>query len=188
MISDAAQVLGRRKSASAIPLLSRLSAHTDDNVAVAAIEALGRIGGTTAIEPLVAAVRTRNFFRTFPAIEVLGNSGDPRVIAPLAELLSEPVYAVEAASALGRTAQVAAVAPLARLLAESSTSIVRAAVRALLELRDRYATRFVDITPLILAFRETLSMQTPATHLLKAIDQAAGQDGAAFACVLGWVK
>lgn len=188
VISDAAQVLGRRKSASAIPLLSKLSAHTDDNVAVAAIEALGRIGGTTAIEPLIAAVRTRNFFRTFPAIEVLGNSGDPRVIAPLAELLALPVYATEAASALGHTAQIAAVAPLARLLAEPSFPIVSAAVRALLELRDRYATRFVDITPLVLAFRETLSADAAATELLTAIDQAAGEDAAAFACVLGWVK
>jgi HEAT repeat protein len=188
VISDAAQVLGRRKSVRAIPFLSELTSHPDDNVAVAAIEALGRIGGTTAIEPLVAAVRTRNFFRTFPAIEVLGNSGDPRVIAPLAELLSEPVYAAEAASALGRTAQLAAVAPLASVLTDPSFAAVGAAVRALSELRDRYTTRFGDATPLVHAFRERTSADAVATRLLAALDQAPSEEKAAFACVLGWVK
>jgi HEAT repeat protein len=188
VISDAVQVLGRRKSVTAIPLLSRLSAHVDDNVAVAAIEALGRIGGATAIDPLIAAVHTRNFFRTFPAIEVLGNSGDPRVIAPLAELLSEPVYAAEATTALGRTAQLSAVAPLAGLLADPSFAVVGAAVRALFELRDRYAARFSDVTPLVHAFRERISADAAATRLLAAIDQATPDEKVAFACVLGWVK
>lgn len=135
VICDFVQVLGRRKSASAVPALARLSANEDDNVAVAAIEALGRIGGATAIEPLIAAVRTRNFFRAFPAIEVLGNSGDPRVIAPLAELLADPVYAGEATTALGRSGQVAAVAPLASILLDSSKEEIGPAIGALFDLQ-----------------------------------------------------
>jgi HEAT repeat protein len=185
VICDAVQVLGRRKSSGAIPLLARLSSHEDDNVAVAAIEALGRIGGATAIEPLVAAVRTRSFFRTFPAIEVLGSSGDPRVIAPLAELLSEPIYAAEAAAALGRTAQLAAVAPLAGLLVDPSA--VAPTVRALTELRDRYAGRFVDVAPLVHAFRRSVVVDDVVLRLLAAIDTASPDDAAAFACVLGWL-
>jgi HEAT repeat protein len=187
VICDAAQILGRRKGGRGIPLLAKLSVNPDDNVAVAAIEALGRIGGTTAIEPLISAVRTRNFFRTFPAIEVLGNSGDPRVIAPLAELLLDPIYAAEAASALGRTAQIAAVAPLAGLLFDPAP-VVGPAVRALAELRDRYAARFVDVSPLIHAFRERIPPEMAATQLLAAIERSAPQEIVAFACVLGWVK
>ncbi len=187
VICDAAQVLGRRKSSGAVPLLAKLSGHADDNVAVAAVEALGRIGGATAIEPLIAAVRTRSFFRTFPAIEVLGSSGDPRVVAPLTELLAEPIYAAEAATALGRTAQLAAVAPLAGLLGGPATSPVVPAVRALADLRDRYAARFVDVAPLLEAFRSHVSPDVAATRLLGAIDGASPDDHMAFACVLGWL-
>jgi HEAT repeat protein len=187
VICDAVQVLGRRKSSGAVPLLAKLSAHADDNVAVAAVEALGRVGGATAIEPLIGAVRTRNFFRTFPAIEVLGSSGDPRAIAPLADLLSEPIYAAEAAAALGRTAQLAAVAPLAALLAASGSSLVPQTVRALAELRDRYAARFVDVAPLVDAFRKSVSAEAATTRLLPAMDAASAEDQIAFACVLGWL-
>src|SRR5690606_14268682 len=41
---DAAQILGRRRSRAAVPTLARWVAHEDDNVSVAAMEALGRIG------------------------------------------------------------------------------------------------------------------------------------------------
>ena len=48
----------------------------DDNVALAAIEALGRIGDDAALTPLIAAVEARNFCSmSFPAIDVLGRTG-----------------------------------------------------------------------------------------------------------------
>jgi HEAT repeat protein len=188
VVCDAVQVLGRRKSGSAIPALAKLAAHSDDNVAVAAMEALGRIGGSTAIEPLVIAVRTRNFFRAFPAIDVLGNSGDPRVIAPLAELLSDPVYADEATAALGRSGQVAAVSPLADALSASSPLSVGGIARALLELRNRYAAHFVDVTPILCAFRDKVSSGVAATRILAAIDNASVDERVACACILGWIS
>ena len=188
VICDFVQILGRRKSASAVPVLAKLSAHEDDNVAVAAIEALGRIGGATAIEPLIAAVRTRNFFRAFPAIEVLGTSGDPRVITPLAELLADPIYAGEATAALGRSGQVAAVAPLTSIVADSSNEEICAAVGALFEVHNRYAARFVDAAPVARSFRESISADAAASRLLVAIEKAPPEDQRAFACVLGWVE
>lgn len=188
IICDVVQVLGRRKSAAAVALLAKLSAHEDDNVAVAAIEALGRIGGATAIEPLIAAVRTRNFFRAFPAIEVLGSSGDPRVIAPLAELLSDPTYVGEATAALGRSGQVAAVSSLATILADLSNPEVGSAVAALFDLHNRHAARFVDVAPVVRSFREAISGDVAASRLLGAIDNASQEDQPAFACVLGWVE
>ena len=46
VICDAVQVLGRRRAVRSVPLLTRLAEHENENVAMAAIEALGRIGGT----------------------------------------------------------------------------------------------------------------------------------------------
>src|SRR5690606_13341610 len=80
VVADAAQILGRRRSSAEVPTLVRLLGHADDNVAVAAIEALGRIGGRAAIDSLIGAASSGNFFRVFPAIDVLGRSGDPRAV------------------------------------------------------------------------------------------------------------
>src|SRR5204863_6462682 len=120
----------------------RLMAHKDDNVAVAAIEALGRIGGRGAIEALVAAAKSGNFFRTFPAIDVLGRSGDPRAVEPLTALLDDPHCVLEAARALGRSGDRRAVAPLLGLLSRPGDVEVRVAVVALAELQARYLQRY----------------------------------------------
>ena len=45
---------------------------------------------TRAVDALVSCVEGNNFFRTFPAIDVLGRSGDPRAIAPLVAPAQEP--------------------------------------------------------------------------------------------------
>ena len=116
VVADAAQILGRRRAVEAAPALGRLIDHADDNVAVAAIEALGAIGGNAAVEALIRAVARKRFFRTFPALQVLPRTGDPRAVAPLAALLGDETYQLEAARALGRTGSVLAVAPLASLL------------------------------------------------------------------------
>jgi HEAT repeat protein len=73
-VADAAIILGRRREPAAVPVLVGLIEHADDNVAVAAIEALGRIGGRTAVDALIKVVATRRFFRVFPAMDVLGRS------------------------------------------------------------------------------------------------------------------
>ncbi|AKT36209.1 HEAT repeat domain-containing protein [Chondromyces crocatus] len=134
---DAAQVLGRRKSMRALPSLAERVRDPDDNVAVAAIEALGRIGGAVAIEPLLAALDSGNFFRVFPAMDVLGRTGDPRAVGALVALLDEPLYRQEAARALGRTGDPAALPPLVALLGRSGDTLLRVAATALVELHDR---------------------------------------------------
>src|SRR4029079_13890471 len=48
VVADAAAILGRRRAQMALPTLIRLLKHADDNVAVSAVEALGRIGGRAA--------------------------------------------------------------------------------------------------------------------------------------------
>jgi HEAT repeat protein len=117
--------------------------HKNDNVAVGAIEALGRIGGKAAIEALIESTESGNFFRTFPAIDVLGRSGDPRVVEPLSKLLNNPNYLTEAARALGRSSEKSALKPLLTLLQSSSDSIIRVAATSISELRDRFEEKTV---------------------------------------------
>jgi HEAT repeat protein len=189
VLADIAQILGRRRTVSALPTLIFLSRHRDDNVAVSAIEALGRIGGRAAVDSLVDAVQSGNFFRAFPAIDVLGRSGDPRAAAPLTALLEQPQYVAEAARALGRTGDVAAVAPLMRLVARSSSAGVRLAAVALTELHHRHNERFgvgdgvqADIAR---AGREPTGV---VRQLLRALAEADPSEQAAICFLLGVLR
>jgi len=135
--ADAAQILGRRAAAEAAPALAELLEHPDDNLAVAAIEALGAIGGARAIDALIDVLGRRNFFRTFPALQVLARADDPRVVAPLASLLDDDSYRLEAARALGRTGHAQAIRPLSSLLSRAGDAIVRLVALALSDLVAR---------------------------------------------------
>jgi len=140
VVADGAHILGRRRAVEAAPALGALIEHADDNVAVAAIEALGAIGGSAAVEPLIGAITRKSFFRTFPALQVLPKTGDPRAIAPLTELLGDETYRIEAARALGRTGSVLAIAPLAALLGGGGgDAVVRLVALALADLIARAA-------------------------------------------------
>ncbi len=188
VICDAAQILGRRKSTRSIAALAHLTEHPDDNVAVAAIEALGRIGSPGGLDALVAAVLTRNFFRAFPAIDVLGNTCDPRAVGPLCDLLTDPLYAAPAAAALGRTGQLSAVGPLTDLLIASDGALVGPAAMALTALMDRYEANFDEAAPVRRAFRERLSAPVAASRMSEALERAAPNEKVALCRVLGWVQ
>ena len=146
VLADVAQILGRRRSHRGVRTLIELAKNADDNVAVIAIEALGRIGGRTAVEALIASTKSGNFFRTFAAIDVLGRSEDPRVVVPLEALLVNPIYAPEAARALARTGEKSAVRPLMNLLNAAGDPTVRLAALSLWELRTRFADKTGGIT------------------------------------------
>ncbi|HEY1955061.1 MAG TPA: HEAT repeat domain-containing protein [Polyangiaceae bacterium] len=187
VLCDAAQIFGRRKSHGAVAALSRWVHHADDNVAVAAVEALGRIGGPEVLEPLLAAARSGNFFRAFPAVAFLGQSGDRRVVETLRELLSEPYYVTEAAMALGRSGHLAAVEPLARLLSHPSDVVVRTAAQALLDLRRHHAERFGHSDAVLTAFRQALEPNAPV-RAAASLANASSADRVALACALGWMR
>ena len=186
VICDVAQILGRRGSRASVPMLSRLAAHPDDNVAVAAIEALGRIGGPTTVEPLLAAVTSGNFFRTFPAIAALGQSGDPRAAAPLAALLGDTKYVTEAANAIARTGQLSTVEPLARVLVHDDPVHTISAANALVETVRRHADRSGGCEATVAAFRAA-APERARDRLSAVLDGASPLDRIAVACVLGWL-
>jgi len=182
--ADAAQILGRRHASEAEPMLERAISHGNDNVAVAAIEALGAIGGRGAIDELIAVMRDRNFFRTFPALQVLAKSGDPRAVGPLASLLEDEVYRLEAVRALGRTGSAQAITPLASLLPRGDETLVRLVALALADLVSRAEwngsveqvvdTLRASISPSLARFAGALPASDPAER-------------GALALVLGWI-
>jgi HEAT repeat protein len=187
VVCDAVNVLGRRRSREALPLFDELSKHGDDNVAVAAIEALGRIGGPETVDALVSAVESRHFFRRFPAIDALGRTGDFRAVEPLTALLGDPLYAPEAARGLGHTGSEAAVAPLARLLSSPSDALVRTAAVALAELRERYEARFGDTPTIARALPEAISPAKASARIIASLPGVAPSELVAIARVLAWL-
>jgi HEAT repeat protein len=187
VLADVVQILGRRRARIGLPAVVTLTRHPDDNVAVAAIEALGRIGGRAAVDSLVDAVQSRKFFRTFPAIDLLGRSGDPRAVAPLTTLLGEPPYAAEAARALGRTGDLAAVVPLLGLLARAGGAAIRVAALALDDLCQRQRERLGSGK----AVREAIYRsggQATVRQLILALDGADPLEQAAICFVLGALR
>lgn len=195
VVADAAQILGRRRSTVAADALGRLIDHPDDNVALSGIEALGRLGGAASVESLVRAALSDNFFRTFAAIGVLGSLGDPRAIGPLAGLLKDSRYAVEAARALGQSGDRGAVGPLATLLAQPDEGLVQVAVGALADLMERHQLRFGPSAQLEQAVRELvgrfakrlielLAAQSPVSPVRSANPLTASEQ-AALCAVLG---
>jgi HEAT repeat protein len=185
LVCDVAQILGRRKSQNAIPFLTEWCRHADDNIAVAAIEALGRVGGNAATTALISAVESGNFFRVFPAISVLGRTGDARAVAPLTARLAEVHYVAEAAAALGRTGQIAAAVPLTKLLAGDADTI-RTAARGLLDLHRRYFERTGDPEAVPRAVLSSIGRKA-ATSLEGALEGGTVEDTVALASVLGWM-
>jgi HEAT repeat protein len=182
--ADAAHILGRRHATEAVPMLARTVAHVDDNVAVAAIEALGAIGAAGAIDELIAIMRDRNFFRTFPALQVLAKSGDARAVAPLASLLDDDVYRLEAVRALGRTGSTQAIAPLTSMLPRGGEAIVRLVALALADLVTR-AEWIGSIDQVVETMR---AISTPSLARFAAALRAADPaERAALALLLGRV-
>jgi HEAT repeat protein len=186
VVCDGLQVLGRRRASGAMPELAHLVHSENDNVALAALEAVGRIGDPPAVDLLIEAVESRSFFRAFPAIDLLGRTGDPRAVRPLMALLRNPHYAIEAARALGRTGQPAAVAPLANLLTKQSDADVRIGALSLVEIHDRYVERFGSGGVVADTLR-SIDTAAASRRLTRAIVDADSSERAAICRVLGWI-
>jgi len=186
LLCDVAHVLGRRKASRALPVLVSLTEHHDDNVAVAAVEALGRIGGEISVEALVALAQSGRFFRVFPTIDVLGKSGDPRAVPALLALVANPLYTTEVARALGETGDARAIPALARLAASARVDEVRAAARAVSELQAHRRERFGASDEVVISFEHAAPASAGAA-LVAALAGAELDERRAIAEVLGWL-
>ncbi|MEO6953858.1 MAG: HEAT repeat domain-containing protein [Polyangia bacterium] len=138
VLCDAAQILGRRRCLAAVPTLEGLTTHADDNVAVAAVEALARIGHGAGLDAFVALTHQASFFRVFPAIEALGKIPGSAASGTLTALLASPLYALEATRALANAGEPGATGALATHLRDEDRTVARAAAVALCRLRVRF--------------------------------------------------
>lgn len=126
---QAALVLGQQRNKAAVPELIKVAgdAAEDNNVRAHAIEALGNIRASDAVEPLLAIANTRDFFLAFSALmalKIIGTSGISEDIVPL---LGDAYLREIAADTLGSLGDRSAVEPIVRLLNTGELTPVTAA-------------------------------------------------------------
>ena len=85
-------------------LVKALGSEKDHDAREAAAEALGEIGDSRVVEPLVAALGDTDDDVREAAAEALGKIGDPRAVDPLTAALNDPDHDVrkEAEKALAK--------------------------------------------------------------------------------------
>ncbi|MES2642635.1 MAG: HEAT repeat domain-containing protein [Myxococcota bacterium] len=189
VLCDIAQVLGRRRSAAAVGTLVAWVAHEDDNVAIAAMEALGRIGGGAGVDALAGAAGSGNVFRTFGAVEVLARCQDPQALAPLVELLRDPLAGGEATRALGRRGLADAVPALTQLLDSHAGARVRSAATALVAIASRFVRQFGTADAIAREVRAAIADPgSTAGELARAAAEGDSEERVAIARVLGWLQ
>ena len=134
----AALALGELRADSAVEaLVQRALDDEDQNVRFHAIEALGRIAAPEAVEPLTRIAQSGDFFLSFPAIDALANTDDPRVVPSLRSLLHNDLLCPAVVDTLGVLGDEDCVAPLVELLNSGRGEPARVAA-ALEQIKERY--------------------------------------------------
>lgn len=185
-LCDAIQVAGRRHDRGSVPRLIELTEHVDDNVVLAAIEALGRIGGSEASARLLALAGDSNFFRAFPAIQVLGLAREARAVPLLRTLLLRPLYATEAARALGRIGNGPAAEALVDALDAASDSSLRALAAGLVAIQHA-AEASPNADSVVSRAVRRRGMPSLRSKVMRALAFADGDEAVALGRLLIWL-
>lgn len=188
VICDGLQVVGRRRMVVASRQVMKLTEHEDDNVAVASIEALGQLGGAEAVSCLLSVVKNGAFFRSFPAIDVLGRLGDTRAVEPLIALLGDALRGPEAARALGRLGDETAIPSLLRLLSAPQVATNRIAAVALADLHERSLRRYGTPVAFERALAPDVDHAAIAVRLERALRGADAAEQRAVGTLLGFLS
>lgn len=158
-----------------VPGLLRALKHSDEEIAASAADALGRIGDSSAVAPLVAIIMDRNAPTRIGAARSLGRLRDFRAVEPLIALLKDQdkLLRMAAAEALGSIGNPRAVKPLIEALADMevvwpSTPVRLSAVEALTRIGD---TRAVE------PFIRQLRTPDPGKSVHRAVIRALGAMG-----------
>lgn len=129
--------------------------------------ALGAMGGTDAVEPLIAALGDDHASVRLAATEALGKIGAPGSVEPLIGALGSRAVEIRkaAADSLGRIGDSRALDPLVACLIDASWSVRRAAAEALGRIGDPRAAE-----PLKVAFKDSDSnVRSAAAEALGAL-------------------
>jgi HEAT repeat protein len=105
-------------------LIEALGYQDDQNVRLAAASALGRIGDTRAVKPLISALEDQLRVREV-AIIALGEIGDKRAVDNLIAILDDSDWEIRSAiaKALGKIGDPRATKPLINLLRDKSENV-----------------------------------------------------------------
>jgi HEAT repeat protein len=105
-------------------LIEALNYEDDHNIRLAAASALGRIGDSQAVDPLIESLDDRQEVKEV-AVLSLGEIGDSRAVDPLIEELDEDDWEIcsSAAKALGKIGDPRAIPPLINLLDKTNKNI-----------------------------------------------------------------
>ena len=130
------QVLARKKDVQG--LIKVLKKEEDENVRVDAIAALGMIGDSRTIEPLINALKDYNKLVRHKAANILKGKTDPRIIEPFIDALKDKDQYVrnEAIEGLGRIGDVRVVMPL---INDRSWPAEKALKEAIGKIKDKQA-------------------------------------------------
>ena len=113
-------------------LIEALNYPDDHNIRLAAASALGKVGDSRAVDPLITALDDQQGVNEVAAL-ALGEIGDPRAVEPLTETLENESWEIRssAAKALGKIGDERAVEPLTKLLEDRNENVRWHTVQAL---------------------------------------------------------
>ena len=180
----AAVMLGSMKDPRTLqPLIDALK-DADINVRHAAATSLGQVGAREAVLPLVDVLRAEPWLQ-YPAINALGEIGDPRAAAALLELLDDELLRGPVMEALGRLAGREALPRLVPHLYDADPTLRNMAIQAVVAIEQRATAGGESLDPEVQA---ALRREDLVDHLLATLGDDDPQNRRTSAITLGWLK
>jgi len=131
-------ILGEIASRKAIPFLLRAINDADENVRLASVEALGKVGGQEVFEKLVdLASKSQDMTLRFSALHILGRLGKPLPQELVESLLKERMFRRAVFEVLGESSSSAGVDWLIEGISDTAKSARQAAIRALANVYEK---------------------------------------------------
>ena len=183
--SYSALALGERGDASAIPGLLFALHDVDRNVQVQAIESLGKLRASAAVDVLAEYAVSQDFVLAFPALDALASIGDGRIAHRLLPLLLNPLLKIAAIDALGALSDEEAIGQLVSLLEEDDVPVATV-VAAIANIHHRHADCGDRADHLPNLVRSSVDAKKRA-RLLSSIPADAGATPLALLVVLSWL-
>lgn len=134
----AVEALGLGGSDAAVPVLLRAMESEDENLVLAAMEALSRVGGAVAIDALRASLAKGDLIQQVTALQGLERLAVDLPWSELSASANVPILRRSAISLLGRTDDLQALEPLVEAVVNDSESAAQAAVCALAQFVARH--------------------------------------------------
>jgi HEAT repeat protein len=167
-----------------VPALIRALDDKDENICVAAAEALGRVRDRRAADPLIACLaRSDRGWLDYAAAEALGEIGDERALGPLLAALGRSSLREPVLESLGMIGNVNTLAPLVAGLADPLRIVREVSAVALLTIFRKSGP--AEREEMIRSVRSGMSERT-ADFLEELLSTTAGDLQKAAITALGW--